>query len=1215
VRITRLYLRNFRVYEDELDLHLPAGLVGIYGPNGGGKCLPANTRVWDGDTGEALSIERFVNERRKHLIGFTAGKASVVPVSDWHVLGARPTVTVALDSGATLEVATTHPVLTDRGCRPAGDLQPGDWVAEVRRLPEVAPGLLTDDEAFIVGALLGDGTLRGDQVRLSAADDDIVQRFTEAVERVFPGCTVRSSTARRSHVVVSALSAAERRERRAALARTLQEAGVALEELVGANTGRFLRGEASPSWHALTTCEDELGLDLWADKCALYGGRAVTEWARSLGIHGHGAFTKQVPERFLLMPDGPVRHLLAGLMLTDGYIGDIRLSGTPEVSYTSRSLQLVKDVRTLFLRLSMTSTIRQKMVHDKPAFTVVLTAASHTELSQLPLVGRKKTRADDVCAARQARSPRPMFDLIPPAFCRDLPIRSASGRERTRTQLARHAMSRQTFLDFGGDPDIAEADTLWARVERVEATGRSVPCFDVTVDTPEHLYVADTFIVHNSSLVEAIRWTLYGKARTPNDQIRTSGINGECVTEVEFEHEGHLYLVRRTIAGVNHSVKAEAHWNGQQVAEGVRDVATYVHSVIGMDDTAFRASVFAEQKQIAAFSATSPQKRRDLVLRLLGITPLDKARDTARSDARDARADHERLAARLPDLAELEELVAAATAHAEQATAEVTDTDSALATAQQAAEAAEARLDELDDLARTYEALVVEGKAAARVVDESAARVAALAGEQASLAEAEQRLAELRPLAEGIEALDALAGAQAALAALAVIDEPAPPDEAGAAAAQAAAETAAATAAELAGSVRAAEAELARAETAAARSAELSPDEDCPVCGQSLGDAFEQVVHHRAAELAAATTRLAAERKRLVAAEKASTAAAKQAKAATTALAASQRAWSAWEQHAVRRAEAEAALAAAVAHPAFATALAPPPAADATRVELEQRKAAATEVAKLEGRLERAERLAEEVASTTARLEEATTHREALLEKVKALAFKPADLEAAKEARQVTRRQLKVVTDAANEAKQRAATARAAVQTASDRLADGKAQHADIAELADRARHLGRLGDLLNDFRNNVVATVGPRLAAQAAELFGELTDHEYDRLEVDADTYEIQITDAGRTYGMDRFSGSEIDLANLALRVAISEHVRFQSGGAVGLLVLDEVFGPLDDERKERMLLALERLRGRFRQILVVTHDSAIKEQLPGAIQVEKLPGRRARATVLAGA
>src|SRR5205814_1809733 len=130
------------------------------------------------------------------------------------------------------------------------------------------------------------------------------------------------------------------------------------------------------------------------------------------------------------------------------------------------------------------------------------------------------------------------------------------------------------------------------------------------------------------------------------------------------------------------------------------------------------------------------------------------------------------------------------------------------------------------------------------------------------------------------------------------------------------------------------------------------------------------------------------------------------------------------------------------------------------------------------------------------------------------------------------------------------------------------------------------------------VATVGPRLSAQAAELFAEFTDHEYDLLQVDPETYEIQIVDGGRPFGMDRFSGSEIDLANLALRIAISEHVRFQSGGAVGLLVLDEVFGPLDDERKERMLLALERLKGRFRQVLVVTHDSAIKEQLPSAIR-----------------
>ncbi|HSH61010.1 MAG TPA: SbcC/MukB-like Walker B domain-containing protein, partial [Acidimicrobiales bacterium] len=176
----------------------------------------------------------------------------------------------------------------------------------------------------------------------------------------------------------------------------------------------------------------------------------------------------------------------------------------------------------------------------------------------------------------------------------------------------------------------------------------------------------------------------------------------------------------------------------------------------------------------------------------------------------------------------------------------------------------------------------------------------------------------------------------------------------------------------------------------------------------------------------------------------------------------------------------------------------------------------------------------------------------------------------------------------------------------------GRAQHAALEASAEEARHLARLADLMGAFRNTVVATVGPRLSGQAAELFAELTDHEYDRLEVDAETYEIQIRDRGRLYDMERFSGSETDLANLALRVAISEHVRLLSGGAVGLLVLDEVFGPLDEDRKARMLGALERLKSRFRQVLVVTHDDTIKAELPHAIEVVKLPGRRATARLV---
>jgi exonuclease SbcC len=721
-----------------------------------------------------------------------------------------------------------------------------------------------------------------------------------------------------------------------------------------------------------------------------------------------------------------------------------------------------------------------------------------------------------------------------------------------------------------------------------------------------------------SSLIESIRFTLYGKARTSIDEIRTSGTNGECVTEVEFEHEGHLYLVRRKITGVNHTVKAEAHWNGQQVAEGVRDTATYVHSVLGMDDAAFRASVFAEQKQVAAFSSQTPQKRRDLVLRLLGITPLDHARDTARADARNARADHERLAQRLPDLDELATAVDGAAAAAETVTTSVAESEAAVAATAAVLEAAETELARLNDVHATWSELMADGRAAAAALKDAEARVEQLTKERADLRTAGDELVELRKTADGLDALElrlrnleVLDAAKAALAALPSTEAPPAPDDDALAATRErlAATTAAAGGAE--GAVRAATAELQRAEEAAARSADLSADEDCPVCGQSLGHALGQVRAHRTAEVKAAKERLAAAKKAAIASAKEAKSTAAAVTAAERQVATARTAHETWARAAARRADAESALAAALA------VLDPAPVdgeADEIRRQLATKRTARQAAERLEGRLERLPVVESELVTATALVETSATARDSLREKVKALDFSPEAREAAVAAHDAARAAHRTASAAAEQARMAAAAALTTVTEATTRLTAARELHAEIAGLADQSRHLGRLSDLLSDFRNNVVATVGPRLAAQAADLFGELTDNEYDRLEVDADTYDIRITDAGRSYGMDRFSGSETDLANLALRVAISEQVRFQSGGAVGLLVLDEVFGPLDEDRKERMLLALERLRGRFRQVLVVTHDASIKEQLGSAIQVQKLPGRRATAVVMSG-
>ena len=48
MRLTRVRLRNYRVYED-LDLELPPGLIGVYGSNGSGKstlCEAIRFALW-----------------------------------------------------------------------------------------------------------------------------------------------------------------------------------------------------------------------------------------------------------------------------------------------------------------------------------------------------------------------------------------------------------------------------------------------------------------------------------------------------------------------------------------------------------------------------------------------------------------------------------------------------------------------------------------------------------------------------------------------------------------------------------------------------------------------------------------------------------------------------------------------------------------------------------------------------------------------------------------------------------------------------------------------------------------------------------------------------------------------------------------------------------------------------------------------------------------
>ncbi|MEY2419435.1 MAG: repair protein SbcC/Rad50, partial [Actinomycetota bacterium] len=354
-----------------------------------------------------------------------------------------------------------------------------------------------------------------------------------------------------------------------------------------------------------------------------------------------------------------------------------------------------------------------------------------------------------------------------------------------------------------------------------------------------------------SYLIESIPWALFGYSRGPVEEVRSTGVNDECVVEITFEHEGHSYVARRALRGGGKTLKHEAvmHCDGLQVATGARDVQRYVQQVIGMNEKGFLASVFAEQKQLAALSAQAPGERRKLVLDLLGITPIESAVKAARRDAKLADETLKQIQGFAADLEVLETERADAAAAAIAAEAEQVTTDEVARVAAEAAEAARERFTVIStaiEEGKRVKAQFDKLDADVQKLEADAAAVAAAKTELDALGDTSAALVEARAASDAVRAFtEARAAHEKAAAALAKSGSAEPADDSTVVAARKAASVAGEHAAGLEATAKTLEATLRRTD-------DLEGDAECPTCGQPLGEAFEEVRAHRIAETAVA---------------------------------------------------------------------------------------------------------------------------------------------------------------------------------------------------------------------------------------------------------------------------------------------------------------------------------------------------------------------------
>ena len=276
-------------------------------------------------------------------------------------------------------------------------------------------------------------------------------------------------------------------------------------------------------------------------------------------------------------------------------------------------------------------------------------------------------------------------------------------------------------------------------------------------------------------------------------------------------------------------------------------------------------------------------------------------------------------------------------------------------------------------------------------------------------------------------------------------------------------------------------------------------------------------------------------------------------------------------------------------------------AADHDRIRRQEARLAklAEEAAELRNALAASAGLEQRKTELEAELAEETEKAAAAKAALDALGFKPAALKKQRETCNAAEKERDDLIRQHNEAALAAKERSEEVKGVRKRIAAAKKQRAAIEERRAELRKHELVVTLLDEYRQHEATRAWPSLEKGAGELLNAATEGRYADVRLTENDYKLSIVDRDEQIPLTRFSGGEQDLANLCLRLAIAEWVSKERDVGIELLILDEVFGSLDEFRKPRLLEELRRLSDRFRQILIITHVPEMAESCDQRIEV----------------
>jgi exonuclease SbcC len=748
-----------------------------------------------------------------------------------------------------------------------------------------------------------------------------------------------------------------------------------------------------------------------------------------------------------------------------------------------------------------------------------------------------------------------------------------------------------------------------------------------------------------TTLLEAIAWALYGTeaARGTKETIRRRGSSARAPVQVELEFTlgAHRY---RVVRGLN-SAALYQDGDATPVAHGLGEVSAKICRVLSMTCDEFFNTYFTGQKQLAVMAAMRPVERAQFLSRVLGYDRLQVAQDRLRERRVGIKARVAAIQASLPDPAAL--AAEEETARQRREAAAVAESGARLAL--EAAERRQADVAprweatrQLQEKMRTLEGefrlaehkvqvareafqrldrqLVTANEARSRLEEmrDRLEPLQQLRSERARLdSEAERYSAAQAAAAQVSEARTALAGLEVRIGRLPSIEE-------------------VATSAERADRLRSEVAELAQqvdekrtawvrdlqdAKTKRAtlldeyqelkqqlgRITAAGADGACPTCARPLGAEYPNVLgvlerqlqdvlfngnyyKQRIEQLSAEPEELREAERGLAEVERALIeATAEQVRLVSQA------------QESPVLAQEQLRLVARVGELEASAARRPreydPPRHAEVRRQIEELEPLALLAERYRFESERAEVLVGEAEAAERELTRLEAHALDLRHQMEGLGYTEATYLEVQSAHDAVERERRDAEIAVVRAKAEVGAADAGLAAVARRREERSVREQELRQAAsDLALH-NELDRAFSELRSQLNLQLRPDLSEQAGAFLRDLTNGRYTELDLDED-YVATLLEGGEAKPV--VSGGEEDIASLSLRLAISQMIADRAGQPLSLLVLDEIFGSLDEERRASVLELLRSLADRFPQVILITHIESVRDGFDRVIRVE---------------